>query len=48
MVDLTAPKLAPRTIVPGLENQWTLVGNVGGTFYWHTNKDAPKGRIVTM
>ncbi|MGJ3647129.1 prolyl oligopeptidase family serine peptidase [Sphingomonas sp. GlSt437] len=48
VVDLTAPKLAPRTIVPGLENQWSLIGNVGGNFYWMTDKGAPKGRIVTM
>ena len=46
VIDLTAPKPAPRTIVKGLENEWTLAGNVGGNFYWVTNKGAPRGRIV--
>jgi prolyl oligopeptidase len=46
VIDLTAPKPAPRTIVKGLENEWTLAGNVGGNFYWVTNKSAPRGRIV--
>lgn len=46
VIDLTAPKPAPRTIFKGLQHQWTLVGNVGGNFYWLTNKDAPRLRIV--
>ena len=46
MIDLTAPKPAPRTIFKGLQNQWTFAGNVGGNFYWLTNKDAPRLRIV--
>ncbi len=46
VIDLAAPKPAPRTIVKGLENEWTLAGNVGGNFYWVTNKGAPRGRIV--
>lgn len=46
VIDLTAPKLAPRTIFKGLENEWSLAGNVGGNFYWVTNKGAPRGRIV--
>jgi len=47
VVDLTAPKPAPRTIFKGLENEWTFVGNEGGTFYWSTNKDASRLRIVS-
>ncbi len=46
VIDLTAPKPAPRTIFKGLENEWSLAGNVGGNFYWVTNKGAPRGRIV--
>jgi prolyl oligopeptidase len=46
VIDLTAPKPTPRTIFKGLENEWTLAGNVGGNFYWVTNKGAPRGRIV--
>lgn len=47
VVDLTKPGAKPRTIIPGLENEWTLAGNVGATFYWTTNKDAPRSRIVS-
>jgi len=48
VIDLKAPKPTPRTIVPGLDNEWSLVGNEGGNFYWQTNKDAPRGKIVVM
>ncbi len=46
IVDLTIPDAKPRTIFAGLENQWSLAGNVGAKFYWVTNKDAPRLRIV--
>jgi prolyl oligopeptidase len=48
ILDLTDPAAKPRTIVKGLENEWSLAGNVGSTFYWTTNKDAPRLRIVSM
>jgi prolyl oligopeptidase len=48
ILDLTDPAAKPRTIVKGLENEWSLTGNVGSTFYWTTNKDAPRLRIVSM
>ncbi|MEN2787467.1 prolyl oligopeptidase family protein [Sphingomonas qilianensis] len=48
VIDLTAPTPTPRTIVKGLENEWSLAGNVGGNFYWATNKDAPRLKIVAM
>ena len=46
VIDLTSPKPAPRTIFKGLDYEWSLAGNVGGNFYWVTNKNAPRGRIV--
>jgi len=46
LIDLTRPDAAPRRFVTGLENQWDYVGNVGSTFYWVTNSDAPRLRIV--
>jgi prolyl oligopeptidase len=46
VVDLTAPTPTPRTIFKGLENNWSYAGNVGGNFYWVTNKDAPRLRVV--
>jgi len=47
VVDLTAPTPIPRTIFKGLENAWSLAGNVGANFYWATNKDAPRLRVVS-
>ncbi|HWK36405.1 prolyl oligopeptidase family serine peptidase [Sphingomonas sp.] len=47
VIDLTAPTPAPRTIFKGLENNWSYVGNVGPNFYWVTNKDAPRLRVVS-
>lgn len=46
VIDLTAPKPVPRTIFKGLDYEWSLAGNVGGNFYWVTNKNAPRGQIV--
>ncbi len=48
LIDLTDPRRTPRTLVAGLDNSWNFVGNVGTRFYWTTNKDAPRERIVTM
>ncbi|WP_242150084.1 prolyl oligopeptidase family serine peptidase [Sphingomonas sp. BAUL-RG-20F-R05-02] len=47
VIDLTTPTPTPRTIFKGLENEWTFVGNEGANFYWSTNKDAPRLRIVS-
>ncbi|WP_133496169.1 prolyl oligopeptidase family serine peptidase [Stakelama pacifica] len=46
--DLTKADSEPRTIIPELTNQWVPIGNMGSTFYFNTNKDAPRGRIVTL
>ena len=48
LIDLADPNAQPRTIVPGLDHEWSYAGNVGTIFYWATNKDAPRMRIVTM
>ncbi|GAA0322066.1 prolyl oligopeptidase family serine peptidase [Sphingomonas oligophenolica] len=48
ILDLTQAGAEPRTIVKGLENEWSLAGSVGPLFYWTTNKDAPRSRIVSM
>ena len=48
ILDLADAAAEPRTIVKGLENEWSLAGNVGPIFYWATNKDAPRLRVVTM
>ncbi len=37
-----------RTLIAGLANSWELAGNVGNDFWFVTDKDAPKGRIVRI
>ena len=48
LVDLTAPKLTSRTLIRGLEHNWQLAGNRGSTFYFVTNMEAPRQRIVSV
>ena len=48
LIDLTAPDAKPRTLVPGLVNNWSYIGNEGTKFFWITNKDAPRLRVVTL
>ena len=47
LIDLRAPNAAPRRYIAGLENNWSYIGNQGKTFYWVTNRGAPKLRIVS-
>lgn len=47
LIDLTKPGYPARTLVKGLENNWSYIGNQGTRFFWMTNKDAPRLRIVT-
>jgi len=46
LIDLRQPTAQPRRFVTGLEHDWTFIGNVGTNFYWRTNRDAPRQRIV--
>jgi prolyl oligopeptidase len=46
LIDLTRPSAQPRRFVTGLEHDWTFIGNIGPSFYWRTNRDAPRQRIV--
>ncbi|QAY77733.1 S9 family peptidase [Sphingosinicella sp. BN140058] len=46
LIDLARPNVQPRRFVTGLENAWSYVGNVGDTFYWVTNKGAPRLKVV--
>ena len=48
LIDLTQPNAPPRRLVPGLEHDWDYLGNRGATFFWRTNRDAPRERIVAM
>jgi len=46
LIDLTRPSAQPRRFITGLEHDWTFIGNLGSTFYWRTNRDSPRQRIV--
>ncbi|USI71871.1 prolyl oligopeptidase family serine peptidase [Sphingomonas morindae] len=48
LIDLTAPRLKARTLVRGLEQDWRLAGAVGDHFYFVTDLDAPRRRVVAM
>jgi len=48
LIDLTQPNAQPRRIVNEAQNDWAYLGNQGTRFYWQTNKDAPRQRVVAM
>ncbi|MDQ4087087.1 MAG: prolyl oligopeptidase family serine peptidase [Pseudomonadota bacterium] len=48
LIDLTQPNAQPRRLIPAMENDWAYLGNRGTTFYWRTDKDAPRQRVVAM
>jgi len=48
LIDLKAAKAAPRVLVRGFANNWGLIGNRGSTFYFVTDKGAPRQKIVTL
>ena len=46
LIDLTRRDAPPIVMVGEATNNWIYLGNVGTSFYWLTDKDAPLGRIV--
>ncbi len=48
LLDLKTPGARPRTLIKGLEHSWSLAGNVGTRFYWTTDKDAPRLKLVAI
>ncbi len=48
LIDLTRPGSKPRTLFPGLTNNWSYVGNIGTKFMFLTDKDAPRKRVVSV
>jgi prolyl oligopeptidase len=48
VVDLAKPGTKPRAIATGLKHSWSLAGSRGDTLYFVTNKDAQRGRIVSV
>jgi prolyl oligopeptidase len=47
-IDLARPDARPITLVKGLQHNWVMIGNVRTRFYFVTNKDAPRQRIVAI
>jgi prolyl oligopeptidase len=45
---LGGDEIKPKMLIKGLDHSWDLAGSVGPTFYFLTNKDAPRGRLVTL
>lgn len=48
ILDLTQKNAKPLTLIAGLDNNWELVGNRNSSFYFVTDKDAPRQRIVML
>jgi prolyl oligopeptidase len=48
VVDIQSADGQPRKLVDNLDNSWEIVGNVGTKFFFQTNKDAPRLKVVTM
>jgi prolyl oligopeptidase len=48
LFDLAEEDPHPRRLVRGLDNEWALAGSVGSRFYFRTNLDAPRQRVVMI
>jgi len=48
LVDLRRPGARPRVLVPGFEHNYSYAGNRGSTFYFVTNRGAPRQKIVAL
>ncbi|MFL6800789.1 MAG: S9 family peptidase, partial [Sphingomicrobium sp.] len=48
LVDLKNPKAKPRVLIPGFDNNWGYIGNRASTFYFVTDKDAPRQKVVSL
>jgi prolyl oligopeptidase len=48
ILDLETPDTQPVSIFDGFANNHLYVGNLGGTFLFHTDLNAPNGRIVAV
>ncbi|MBD2252617.1 S9 family peptidase [Nostoc parmelioides FACHB-3921] len=48
VVDLQSADWKPRKLVDNLDDQWSVIGNVGTKFFLRTTQDAPRLKVVTM
>ncbi|WP_414901464.1 prolyl oligopeptidase family serine peptidase [Sphingomonas flavalba] len=48
VLDLRRPDAPPRTLIPGLVNNWSFIGSVGKKLYFVTNAAAPKLKVAMI
>jgi prolyl oligopeptidase len=48
LFDLSDPKMKPMRLVKGFANDWALAGSIGTRFYFRTNLNAPRQRLVMI
>src|SRR3954452_11675376 len=48
LIDLKQAKPKPRVLIPGFEHNWSYIGNRGSAFYFITDADAPRQKIVSL
>jgi prolyl oligopeptidase len=48
LVDLKRPAAKPRVLIPGFAHNWGYIGNRGPVFYFITDADAPRQKIVSL
>jgi prolyl oligopeptidase len=48
LVDLKKPGAKARVLIPGFDHDWSYIGNRGSTFYFRTNQDAPRLKVVAL
>jgi prolyl oligopeptidase len=48
LVDLKRPGSKPRVLIPGFDNNWSYIGNRGSSFYFITDSQAPRQRVVSI
>jgi prolyl oligopeptidase len=48
LIDLAKPAAPARELVPRIESAYEFIANRGRTFWFYTNRDAPRGRVVKI
>jgi len=48
LVDLNKPGAKARVLIPGYDYNYSYIGNRGSTFYFQTNQDAPRLKVVAL
>ncbi|MCA9111803.1 MAG: S9 family peptidase, partial [Planctomycetaceae bacterium] len=46
--DLDEPYGMPVSLIDNFDHEYSFIGNDGATFYFKTNLDAPRGRVIAM